>query len=134
MTLIINLDEREVEIEGIVFGVKPLTNGTFELLTQITQFQGKKDIDLNNIEESQNVGMKMLNDKKYQATLSKIISKNCRMIEPFQIQEKGEIRDGTMDEFVKFETVKFLEIKQKLVNELMQTSNLTTEEADNVKK
>jgi len=128
MSLIINLDSRKVEINGLEFEVKPLNQSAMSKFASLSQ--GK--ITKNKIKE--NEAHEIFNDPEFNEFFAKTASQHCKLLNSFQIKEKGKLRDGTVEDLILLDTAQAWTYKMGLVKELMSASNLTENEVETVKK
>jgi len=129
MTLVIDLDAREKEIEGIVFEFQPLSQSVMAKFASISQKKLTPD-EVKNQDAS-----KYISDPDFQNLFAEIIPAHCKIKSGgFQIKENGELRSGNIDDIMSIDNAAFFRMKMSLINELISGSNLSLEEADTAKK
>ena len=129
MTLVIDLDKREKEIEGIVFEFSPLTQSAMAKFATLSQ----KNINPDDVEKQDT--SKYITDPEFQALFADLIPSHCVIKSGgFQIKENGEHRDGTIEDIMTVDNAAFFRLKMSLINELISGSSLSIEEADSAKK
>ena len=129
MTLIIDLDVREKEIEGMTFSFKPLNQSAMASFASISQRKMTQE------EVEAQDGSKYITDPDFQNLFAKLIPEHCAIVSGgFQLRENGELRDGTIEDVMNIDNAAFFKLKMSLISELIQGSNLTLEESELLKK
>jgi hypothetical protein len=130
MTLVIDLDAREKEIEGIVFSFQPLNQSAMAKFASISRKKQVNADDLENQDMSE-----YITDPDFQNLFADLIPAHCEIKKGgFQIKENDELRDGTLIDIMTLDSSAFFRLKMTLISELISGSNLSLEEADSVKK
>lgn len=129
--MIINLDWQEVNVNGVLFNLKPLNAKAVETYIELTQSQlSKKDIKKIQDGEVNNY----LKNQKVMDFLFNLLPTHCKIVSNLEIQEKDEIKQVSIDDIVKRDVGAFYLMRLTLATQLIQISNLTAEETDIVKK